>query len=111
MEERLKKLRYDLGLEWGELAERLGISRSMLGFIRNGERTPSAALGLRISELERAVAASEHIATTTQPVVDWRARALNAELELRRYKAAFSKIVKSLKLASEAVSDLHEEAE
>ena len=111
MEERLKKLRYDLGLEWGELAEKLGISRAMLGFIRNGRRKPSAGLLHRISELEAAASASVQMATTSQPAVDWRARALNAEAELRRYKTAFAKIVKSNKLIAEVLAELQEGGE
>ncbi len=53
MNERLQKLRYSLGLNWGELAIKLGISRSMLGFIRRHEKDPSAKLTHRISELEK----------------------------------------------------------
>ena len=106
MEERLRNLRYSLGLEWGELAEKLEISRAMLNFVRKGDRKPSAALLLRITELERAAAMSEEVATKSQPGVDWRARALAAESELRRYKSAFTKITKSLKFATEAVEEL-----
>lgn len=111
MEERLRNLRYGLGLEWGELAEKLEISRAMLNFVRKGERKPSAALLLRITELERAVATSEEVATKQQPGVDWRARALDAEAELRRYKTAFAKIVKSNKLIAEVLDDLQEDGE
>lgn len=39
----------------------------------------------------------------------WKRRAIGAEEELRRYKVAFAKIAKSLKLASEAVGDLYAE--
>ena len=111
MEERLKRLRYDLGLEWGELADKLEISRAMLNFVRKGNRKPSAALLLRITELERAVATSAEMATKAQPGVDWRARALDAEAQPRRYKAAFAKIVKSNKLIAEVLDDLQEGGE
>ena len=53
--ERLNRLRFSLGLDWGELAKRLCISRSMLGFIRREEKTLSPKLMKRISDLEKEV--------------------------------------------------------
>jgi len=62
MNERLNKLRFSLGIDWGELARRLGISRSMLGFIRRGDRPVSAKLHQRICQLERETS-SQTVAT------------------------------------------------
>ena len=52
MEERLRKLKDTLGVEWGELANRLCISRAMLGFVRRGDKAASSKLLKRISDLE-----------------------------------------------------------
>lgn len=49
---RLTVLRHSLMVSWGELATELGISRSMLVFLKNGKRFPSAKLWRRIVELE-----------------------------------------------------------
>ena len=53
LDARLDRLRFSLGTDWGELARRLGISRSMLGFIRRGEKKTSPGLAHRIDRLER----------------------------------------------------------
>lgn len=37
---------------------------------------------------------------------DWKSRAIEAELELRRYKSAFAKLAKSLRNASEVIEEL-----
>jgi transcriptional regulator with XRE-family HTH domain len=50
---RLDALRVALTVSWGELAERLDISRSMLDFMRNGLRNPSAKLMRKIAVLEQ----------------------------------------------------------
>lgn len=55
MDERLKNLKESLGIDWGHLAERLGISRSMLGFIRRGDKSPSKRILNRVKELEEFV--------------------------------------------------------
>lgn len=39
MKERLENLKKTLGVTWGEVAEYIGISRSMLDFLRSGERS------------------------------------------------------------------------
>lgn len=49
---RLDRLRQALVLEWGELAARLGINRTMLHYLRKGQRAPSQKLERRIQELE-----------------------------------------------------------
>ena len=97
MEERLGKLRFALGLEWGELAQKLGISRAMLGFIRKGNRRPSAKLSLRITELEQTIGCNPVAAATTD--IKWKDRALQAEkklLQLRKAIQSFIKVTKNL---------------
>ena len=59
MDERLNNLKDSLGVDWGHLAERLGISRSMLGFIRRGNKKPSKRLLIRIMELEASAGSNE----------------------------------------------------
>jgi transcriptional regulator with XRE-family HTH domain len=50
--DRLDKLRLKLMLTWNELQERLGVSESMLYFMRTGARHPSPKMLRRIMELE-----------------------------------------------------------
>jgi hypothetical protein len=50
--DRLEKLRSTLLLTWTELQERLGVSESMLYFMRTGDRHPSPKMLRRIMELE-----------------------------------------------------------
>ena len=50
--DRLEKLRSTLLLTWTELQERLGVSESMLYFMRTGDRHPSPKMLRRIVELE-----------------------------------------------------------
>ena len=101
MNERLETLRYSLGLEWGELAERLGISRAMIGFIRNGKRKPSAALLLRISELEQK--AGGNPVAVANNATNWRERALQAERKLLQVREALDLILKGTAKLNEAV--------
>ncbi len=56
----LESLKTRLTLNWGELAERLEISRAMLDFIRSGVRRPSAKLARRIMEVERDAGINTH---------------------------------------------------
>jgi len=51
--DRLQTLRFALRLEWGELANRLDMSRSMLDFVRKGQRNLSFGALHRLEELER----------------------------------------------------------
>ena len=101
MNKRLETLRYSLGLEWGELAERLGISRSMLGFIRNENRKPSAALLMRISELEQQ--AGGNPVAIANDTTNWRERALLAERKLLQVREALDLILKGTAKLNEAV--------
>ena len=52
MAARLEALRMKLGLDYGQLANRLGISRSMLGFLRTGTKPASPKIMRRISDIE-----------------------------------------------------------
>lgn len=101
MQNRLETLRYSLGLEWGELAERLGISRAMIGFIRNGKRKPSAALLLRISELEQQ--AGGNPVAVANDTTNWRDRALQAERKLLQVREALDLILKGTSKLNEAM--------
>jgi transcriptional regulator with XRE-family HTH domain len=101
MNKRLETLRYSLGLEWGELAERLKISRAMIGFIRNGKRKPSAALLLRISELEQQ--AGGNSVAVANDATNWRERALLAERKLLQVREAIDLILKATAKLNEAV--------
>ena len=101
MEKRLETLRYSLGLEWGELAERLGISRAMIGFIRNGKRKPSAALLLRISDLEQQACGNP--VAVENATTNWRERALLAERKLLQVREALDLILKGTTKLNEAV--------
>lgn len=100
MDERLKKLRFALGLEWGELAEKLCISRSMLGFIRRGDKEPSAKLMFRISELERPLSSK---IVTVGSNDQWQSRALIAERKLNEVNEALSLILQGAKKLQEAL--------
>ena len=103
MNERLETLRYSLGLEWGELAKRLGISRSMIGFIRKGDRRPSAALLLRISELEQQACGTS--VATANDATNWRERALSAERKLLQVREALDLILRGTAKLTEAIGD------
>lgn len=54
MNERLTELKTRLNLKWGELASKIGISVAMLGFLRRGERRPTAKILAAIASLEAA---------------------------------------------------------
>ena len=101
MNKRLETLRYSLGMEWGELAERLQISRAMIGFIRNGKRKASAALLLRISELEQQ-AGGNTVAVATD-ATNWKERALQAERKLLQVREALDLILKGTTKLNEAI--------
>lgn len=58
MNSRLQRLRELLRLEWGELADHLGMSRAMLDFVRKGQRNLSFKALSRLEEAERAVGIS-----------------------------------------------------
>lgn len=52
MRDRLQALKEKLHLEWGELADRLEISRSMIDQMRGGSRSAGPKLERRIVDLE-----------------------------------------------------------
>lgn len=53
MKNRLESLKNRLGLSWGELADYIGISRSMLDFVRTGNREPGNKTRRLIEEAEK----------------------------------------------------------
>jgi transcriptional regulator with XRE-family HTH domain len=53
MDERLQRLRTTLRMEWGQLAQHLGMSRAMLDFVRKGQRNLSFPALARLEEAER----------------------------------------------------------
>jgi len=54
MQERLETLRFALRYQWGELAEHLGLSRSMLDQVRKGQRQLSFKALTRLEQAEQA---------------------------------------------------------
>ena len=100
MNKRLENLRFALGLEWGELADELGISRAMLGFIRKGDRKPSAKLSLKITKLEQTI--SSNPVAIESSGIDWKERAWAAEkklLQLRKAIKSFIRVTENLENA------------
>ncbi len=94
MEARLMALKERLGVQWNELAEQIGISVPMLGFLRRGIRNPSPKVLMAIEALEHS-----DISTTTATkgeVQRWKARAQAAEA-----RAAIAE--QRLKLVNEAL--------
>lgn len=77
MEARLNALKERLGVQWNELAQQIGISVPMLGFLRKGNRKPSPKVLMAIEALERS-----DVSTTTATKGElqrWKARAQAAE--------------------------------
>ena len=64
MNSRLQRLREILRLEWGELADHLGMSRAMLDFVRKGQRNLSFPALRRLEEAERAAGISPPVVPT-----------------------------------------------
>lgn len=50
---RLENLRYGMRINSRELAQELGISRTMMHYIKTGQKPPSLKLVRRVTELER----------------------------------------------------------
>ena len=67
--QRLEILRAKLVLNWGELADHLGISRAMLDFVRAGSRAPSPKTLRLIESAERAAGLLPPVAAPA-PVVE-----------------------------------------
>jgi transcriptional regulator with XRE-family HTH domain len=78
---RLQRLREILRLEWGELADHLGMSRAMLDFVRQGQRNLSFPALRRLEEAERAAGISPPVVTTVsaQPPAPDPAAGMNQE--------------------------------
>lgn len=114
---RLELLRNSLSAS--AFAAKCGIPQPMMDRYMKGENAPSAEKVIQICVacscsadwllgLDGASGYTNECESSTKPKVgiDWMARAGAAEAELRRYKAAFTKITKSLKFATEAVEEL-----
>ena len=76
MNDRLAVLKERLGLQWNELADALGISVPLLGFIRRGDRKPSPKVLMAIETLEHSDVSST---AATKDMQLLRQRAIVAE--------------------------------
>lgn len=103
MNERLNLLRFSLGVDWGELAKKLEISRSMLGFIRTGIKTPGPKLSHRISELEK-TAGSKSVATCQncemllKRVIELEAQLIDIDLQMKSKNKAALNFLRSVEV-------------
>ena len=72
MKERLERLKTGLSLEWGELAELLDVSRSMLDHVRNGIRSfgPKAIRRLEQAEREAGILPDDGVRFAARAVVE-----------------------------------------
>ena len=77
MEDRLNALKERLGVQWNELAQLIGISVPMLGFLRRGDRKPSPKVLLSIKTLEDSDCSTT--TATKDELQRWKARAHAAE--------------------------------
>lgn len=66
MDERLNRLRVTLRMQWGQLADHIGLSRSMLDFVRKGQRNLSFEALHRLESAEREAG----IAPPAEPVLN-----------------------------------------
>lgn len=107
MKERLEALRERLGLQWNELADALGISVPLLGFIRRGNRKPSAKVLIAIETLEHsdvdAVTATKDMQLLRQRAIVAENRAQIAEKKLSQVCEALDHILKGVTILKEAV--------
>lgn len=115
MNERLNKLRFSLGIDWGELAKRLMISRSMLGFVRVGTKKPSPKLLCRISSLEKesgshSVATCQNCGMLLQRVVELEKQLVEADKMLDERSAAVLRLIAAFDAFRMQYSGLKKEA-
>lgn len=73
MEERLRRLKTALHLEWGELADKLGISRSMLDQTRKGVREfgPQTMRSLIAAEAEAGISSERYHAEISEQTAEY----------------------------------------
>lgn len=98
--ERLNKLRFSLGVDWGELAKLLDISRSMLGFVRSEVKPASPKLMHRIVELEKrsgshSVATCKNCEILLNRVIELEAQLLDANHMYDKKTKAMVKLIKA----------------
>ena len=107
MKERLEALKEKLGLQWNELADALGISVPLLGFIRRGDRKPSPKVLMAIETLEHsdvsATTATKDIQLLRQRAIVAENRAQIAEKKLVQVCEALDYILKGVGILKEAV--------
>ena len=84
-----------------QAARSLGCSRAHLSYVLHGKRKPSAALLLRISELEQQ--AGGNPVAVANDATNWRERALLAERKLLQVREALDLILKGTAKLNEAV--------
>lgn len=107
------------GINKSKLAQIAGVGPSAVTNWANGDTIKISNLAkiaeyfkVDIRELMPCSISPEVKQTEISPEIEvWKKRALDAEAELRRYKTAFAKIVKSNKLIAEVLDDLQEEGE
>jgi len=107
MKDRLEALKDKLGLQWNELADALGISVPLLGFIRRGDRKPSSKVLMAIETLEHsdvsATTATKDIQLLQQRAIVAENRAQIAEKKLAQVCEALDHILKGVGILKEAV--------
>ena len=107
MKDRLEALKDKLGLQWNELADALGISVPLLGFIRRGDRKPSPKVLMAIETLEHsdvsATTATKDIQLLRQRAIVAENRAQIAEKKLAQVCEALDHILKGVGILKEAV--------
>ena len=107
MNDRLAVLKERLGLQWNELADALGISVPLLGFIRRGDRKPSPKVLIAIETLEHsdvsATAATKDMQLLRQRAIVAENRARVAEKKLAQVCEALDHILKGVTILKEAV--------
>ena len=107
MKDRLEALKDKFGLQWNELADALGISVPLLGFIRRGDRKPSSKVLMAIETLEHsdvsATTATKDIQLLRQRAIVAENRAQIAEKKLAQVCEALDHILMGVGILKEAV--------
>ena len=93
MKKVLESMKERLGVTWGELADYIGISRSMLDFLRKGERVPGNKTRRLVEEAAAKCEAEfpTNAPTSSHTKVGTRELLLCAVLALERIAAALEK--------------------
>lgn len=106
MEERLIALKDRLGVQWNELANQIGISVPMLGFLRKGKRNPSPKILMAIEALEQG---NTTVTTSTEDELQaWKERARKAEARAAKAEERLKLVNDALGLILQGASKLKE---